>query len=97
MEHFTRTWLRIGAQEIGIMKDCHIVYLGYGSEKTNYLSYQKYNNIHIHDAAEHQQVVSLAQSADVGLCLIENISLSDYYCLPNKLFEYIFKYTHSCI
>jgi glycosyltransferase involved in cell wall biosynthesis len=24
------------------------------------------------------------------LCLIENVSLSDWYCLPNKLFEYAF-------
>jgi glycosyltransferase involved in cell wall biosynthesis len=30
------------------------------------------------------------QSADFGLCLIQNVSLSDYYCLPNKLFEYCF-------
>jgi glycosyltransferase involved in cell wall biosynthesis len=83
--------LELVAQEIGIMKDCHIVYLGYGSEKNKLLELsKKYNNIHIHDAVEHQQVVTLAQSADVGLCLIENISLSDYYCLPNKLFEYIF-------
>ena len=30
------------------------------------------------------------RSADYGLCLIERASLSDYYCLPNKLFEYCF-------
>ena len=24
------------------------------------------------------------------MCLIQNVSLSDYYCLPNKLFEYCF-------
>ncbi|PID47293.1 MAG: hypothetical protein CR967_05175 [Proteobacteria bacterium] len=35
-------------------------------------------------------MVQIAKSADVGLCLIENVSLSDYYCLPNKLFEYAF-------
>lgn len=32
----------------------------------------------------------IAKSADFGFCLIENVSLSDYYCLPNKLFEYAF-------
>jgi hypothetical protein len=30
------------------------------------------------------------RNADYGLCLVENASLSDYYCLPNKLFEYCF-------
>ena len=32
----------------------------------------------------------VAASADVGLCMIEAVSLSDYLCLPNKLFEYAF-------
>ena len=31
-----------------------------------------------------------ASSADFGFSLIENVSLSDYLCLPNKLFEYAF-------
>ena len=30
------------------------------------------------------------KAADIGLCLVQNVSLSDYYCLPNKLFEYCF-------
>ncbi len=47
-------------------------------------------NIYIHNVVPHEQVVSVAKSADVGLCLIQNVSLSDYYCLPNKLFEYCF-------
>lgn len=69
----------------------HIVFLGYGELK-NYLTEtsKNYKNIHIHDAVSHAEVVSIAKSADIGLCLIENISLSDYYCLPNKLFEYAF-------
>ena len=33
---------------------------------------------------------SIVYSADVGVALIENISLSDYYSLPNKFFEYVF-------
>ena len=46
--------------------------------------------IYVHDAVAHEQVVPIAKSADIGLCLIQNISLSDYFCLPNKLFEYSF-------
>ena len=37
-----------------------------------------------------KKLTNLIKEADVGLCLVENVSLSDYYCLPNKLFEYAF-------
>ena len=47
-------------------------------------------NVFVHPMVSHEDVVHLASSADFGLCLIENVSLSDYYCLPNKLFEYAF-------
>ena len=68
-----------------------LLFLGYGelSSELKKLS-EEYENIYLHDAVSHDKVVSVAQSADVGLCLIENVSLSDYYCLPNKLFEYSF-------
>ena len=68
-----------------------LVFLGYGelSNKLKELA-KEYPNIYVHDAVPHEQVVSVAKSADVGLCLIQNVSLSDYYCLPNKLFEYCF-------
>jgi len=69
----------------------HVVFLGYGelTEKLKLLAKNKHN-IHVHEAVAHEQVVTVAKSADVGLCLIQNVSLSDYYCLPNKLFEYCF-------
>jgi glycosyltransferase involved in cell wall biosynthesis len=69
----------------------HLVFLGYGELSNDLKALSKnYLNIHVHDAVTHDKVVSVAQSADVGLCIIENVSLSDYYCLPNKLFEYCF-------
>ncbi len=48
------------------------------------------SKLFIHAPVPHSEVVSVAQSADFGLCLIENASLSDFFCLPNKLFEYAF-------
>ncbi|MCH7418398.1 glycosyltransferase [Pseudomonas mosselii] len=69
----------------------HIVFMGYGdlgSELKHKAA--EYPNIHVHAAVPHAQVVSIVQSADFGLCLVQNVSLSDYYCLPNKLFEYCF-------
>lgn len=69
----------------------HLVFLGYGemSDSLEEIS-SEYSNIHVHEAVSHERVVSVAKSADVGMCLIQNVSLSDYYCLPNKLFEYCF-------
>lgn len=34
-------------------------------------------------------LINYTAAADVGVCLIENISISYYHALPNKLFEYI--------
>ena len=69
----------------------HIVFIGDGFLENKIKSFSKKNsNIHLHKKVPHNQVVNLIKSADVGICIIENVSLSDYYCLPNKLFEYSF-------
>jgi glycosyltransferase involved in cell wall biosynthesis len=71
--------------------DSHVVFLGYGDMKCELIKLsEECGNIHVHNSVSHEKVVSIAKSANVGLALIENISLSDYYCLPNKLFEYAF-------
>jgi glycosyltransferase involved in cell wall biosynthesis len=69
----------------------HVIFMGYGdlSDMIDQRSGRN-KNIHLHPPVKHDQVVRLTKSADVGLCLIQNVSLSDYYCLPNKLFEYFF-------
>ena len=48
------------------------------------------NNVFFHEPVQHDQVVKLAATADYGLCLLENVSKSDYLALPNKIFEYYF-------
>ena len=69
----------------------HLVLLGSGEFDAKTLAkIQKNDRIHIHHSVPHEQVVEIARDANYGLCLIENISLSDYYSLPNKLFEYAF-------
>jgi glycosyltransferase involved in cell wall biosynthesis len=69
----------------------HVVFIGYGDLKNKIDDYaKKHRNIHRHPPVPHEQVVGLVNNADVGLCLVENVSLSDFYCLPNKLFEYAF-------
>lgn len=69
----------------------HVVFLGYGDLTENLKRLAaKHTNLHVHEAVPHAQVVPIVNSADFGLCLVQNVSLSDYYCLPNKLFEYCF-------
>ena len=69
----------------------HIVFLGYGDLEDELKRLSSINSrIHVHPGVVHSEVTSIVSSADVGVALIENISLSDYYSLPNKFFEYVF-------
>jgi glycosyltransferase involved in cell wall biosynthesis len=68
-----------------------IIFMGYGEKEKIIKSYSvKHNNIFLHPPVPHDEVVGLASSADFGYCMLENVSLSDYFCLPNKMFEYAF-------
>jgi glycosyltransferase involved in cell wall biosynthesis len=67
----------------------HIVFLGYGPFQEKIRSACPGNTrIHIHPAVPHDEVIKTISNANYGFCVIENSSLSDYLCLPNKLFEY---------
>lgn len=68
-----------------------IIFMGYGDKAQQIKEYsKKFSNIYLHPLVPHDEVVDIASSANFGYCVIENASLSDYYCLPNKLFEYVF-------
>lgn len=68
----------------------HIVFMGYGKLEDTVKKYEKnFPNIHFHPAVKPGDIISYAKGADVGICMIENICLSYYYSLPNKLFEYV--------
>lgn len=68
----------------------HLVLMGYGSYQPMIEdAARQYGNIHFHQAVKPDQLADYTRCADVGLCLIENICLSYYYSLPNKLFEYL--------
>lgn len=69
----------------------HVVLIGDGKlTELVKSSCETHKNIHYHEPVPHEMVVPLIKNANVGICLIENVSLSDFYCLPNKLFEYCF-------
>lgn len=48
-----------------------------------------HNNIYFKEAVAPEVVLEYTASADVGISYIDNTSLNDHFCLPNKLFEYI--------
>jgi glycosyltransferase involved in cell wall biosynthesis len=67
-----------------------VVFMGFGHLTPLVQEYAaKYPNIHYHPAVVLSDVLKYASGADVGLCLIENVCLSYYLCLPNKVFEYM--------
>jgi glycosyltransferase involved in cell wall biosynthesis len=67
-----------------------IVFMGFGplTDKIKSLASQS-TNIYYHEAVPYNQIVDFTSSADVGMITTQNVALNNYYCLPNKLFEYI--------
>lgn len=66
----------------------HFCTLGYGTLVDEVkAAAAAYPNIHHHDAIPGNQVPIFIRDADVGTCLIEDVSMNHRYTLPNKLFE----------
>ncbi|MCP4149922.1 MAG: glycosyltransferase family 4 protein [bacterium] len=68
----------------------HIVFMGYGLLEDEIKSYStRKKNIHFHEAVHRDQLSEYTSSADAGFSLIEHTSLSYYYSMPNKIYEYL--------
>ena len=68
-----------------------LVLVGWGVLESQIKSSERFGeNIFIHPAIQHELLPNFAATADFGLCLLEPISQSDFFALPNKLFEYAF-------
>ncbi|MCX7875757.1 MAG: glycosyltransferase [Melioribacteraceae bacterium] len=69
------------------------ILLGEGSEKEKFIKEAKelnvYERVSFAGSYPQDELINFTSSADIGLALIENISISYYHALPNKLFEYI--------
>jgi glycosyltransferase involved in cell wall biosynthesis len=69
------------------------ILLGDGDQKEKYQNLAKSlgveNRVIFAGAFNQEELINYTSAADVGLSLIENISISYYHALPNKLFEYI--------
>jgi glycosyltransferase involved in cell wall biosynthesis len=69
---------------------CVLVIMGYGKlEQLVKDAAEKSPLIFYHPAVPYSEINRYSGSADVGLNTPQNHCLSYYYCLPNKLFEYI--------
>lgn len=69
-----------------------LILMGYGDLKSvgeQITDMQLGNRVFLHDAVPYHDLIKYSSGADIGISLIENYCLSYYYCLPNKLFEYI--------
>ena len=70
--------------------DRHVVFLGYGPLVGLVQEWENRRpNIHYHPAVPVDSLPEYTAAADVGIALIENVCLSYYYSLPNKVFEYL--------
>lgn len=77
------------------LPDCHLVLMGYGSDKYKAGLQALARKIGVESRfsfvgpVPSEEVMTYAACADLGIAPIKNVCLSYYYCLPNKLFEYI--------
>lgn len=68
----------------------HVIFMGFGNDVDKVQNATiKNSNIHFMPAVPPNEISFYTSGADIGISLIENTSLSYYYSLPNKFFEYI--------
>lgn len=68
----------------------HLVVMGKGDLMPLVEEYASIcSNIHLHPLVPFDEVLNYTASADAGILFYENTCLNHYYCMPNKLFEYM--------
>lgn len=71
----------------------YLIILGDGEQKNNFRKLAEDLNVEkrviFAGVYDQKELINYTAGADIGLALIENISISYYHALPNKLFEYI--------
>ena len=64
--------------------------MGYGQLEDEIKEHSMdYANIFFQEAVSPDKLLDYTSSADFGVATLQNTCLSYYYCLPNKIFEYI--------
>lgn len=71
-------------------KDKHILFMGFGDLESRIKDLStKEKNIHYLPAVPPNKILNYTAGADIGIHIIPNSCLNNYYCLPNKLYEYV--------
>ena len=67
-----------------------LVFMGNGTLQTQVENAARdMDNVFFQPAVPYVELLSFTSSADFGLLTTENVCLNHWYCMPNKLFEYI--------
>jgi glycosyltransferase involved in cell wall biosynthesis len=67
-----------------------LIFMGEGPLVKKVLASQELMPVYYHEPVATSEVVSYSSSADIGISYIENTSLSHYFSMPNKVFEYLY-------
>lgn len=71
-------------------RDYVIVFMGKGGYEDMIKGYIADNpNIYMHPNVAYDKLLSYTTSADYGIISTQNLCLNNWFCMPNKLFEYI--------
>lgn len=74
-------------------KSVHLVFMGYGEARPSLESMvieeSLQGRVHFMEAVPQSELLSWTASADVGVIPYQPVDLNNYYCSPNKLFEFI--------
>lgn len=70
--------------------NCHVVFMGFGQDE-DYVrdAARQQPNIHFHPAVKPSEVHDYVCGADVGIYVLQNTCLNNYFICPNKVFDYL--------
>jgi len=85
--------LELTIKSLRSVRNAHFVIIGDGFLKVHLekvaANLGVSNRVHFLGMKKQNELINYTASGDIGIAIIENISVSYYHALPNKLFEYI--------
>jgi glycosyltransferase involved in cell wall biosynthesis len=66
-----------------------LVFVGSGPLQNEVEAATGDGHVFFHEAVPYKELAKVTAAADFGIVSVENVCLSYYFCMPNKMFEYI--------